>query len=553
MFDPLIILLWLGAIVATVVVRFLINKFLSKLFSKSGKAFENAVKSAIERYSNTKLRSNLAKLLWDQRKIKLLWGDRGILTKDKVIEELSQIVRFDEQKPNAEMIAQHWKEAATAYSSQSIDFTAETQEFLRCLESELRNTPAFFSVFEAKSIKAIEEMLQQREQAPNQIRDKIIDQTRIIEEKTQNFVGRRFAFDAIEQFIATNPRGYFIVRGDPGIGKSALAAQFVKKKGYVHHFNIRAEGISKASNFLTNICAQLIAAYDLDYQNLPPETTQDGGFLSKLLEQIAKKLDSSEKLIIVVDALDEVETDTTTGANVLYLPMTMPMGVYIVTTMRRDKAVKLRIECEQQHFDILQDDADNLSDISEYIKRVSEREGIQTYISKQKIDNKGFVAHLTKKSQGNFIYLRYVIPEIERGAYTDLALAAIPLGLQNYYEDHWQRMRGQDEEAWFKYKLPVVIALTVVKEAISINLIADFSKVPETDRIRTVLLQWQQFLYELQVTYQGNLQTRYRMYHAASFYDFLASKEEIAYEHVDLKKAHAQIADILQEELFDNE
>jgi hypothetical protein len=188
--------------------------------------------------------------------------------------------------------------------------------------------------------------------------------------------------------------------------------------------------------------------------------------------------------------------------------------------------------------------------LSEYIGHASERESIQTYISKQGLDNEGFVVHLTEKSQGNFIYLYYVIPEIERGAYTDLALDLIPLGLQNYYEDHWGRMRGLDEDAWFKYKLPVIVALTVVKEAISIDLIADLSKVQEKSRIRAVLQQWQQFLYELQVVYQDGSQTRYRMYHA-SFHDFLSEKAEIADERVALKAAHGQITDTLWEELFD--
>ena len=111
-------------------------------------------------------------------------------------------------------------------------------------------------------------------------------------------------------------------------------------------------------------------------------------------------------------------------------------------------------------------------------------------------------------------------------------------------------MRGQNEEAWFKYKLPVIVALTVVKEPISIELIKDFSKVPEKPRIRAVLQEWQQFLYEQQVPYQSDFQKRYRMYHA-SFHDFLAEKEEIADEHVDLVAAHGQIADMLWNELYD--
>src|SRR5205085_450094 len=100
--------------------------------------------------------------------------------------------------------------------------------------------------------------------APYSIRDQIRDYSRYIEEKTRGFVGRQFVFDAITQFTHQHPRGYFIVRGDPGIGKSALTAQLVKTGGHIHHFNIRAEGSSKADQFLRNLCAQLIARYNLD-------------------------------------------------------------------------------------------------------------------------------------------------------------------------------------------------------------------------------------------------------------------------------------------------
>lgn len=150
------------------------------------------------------------------------------------------------------------------------------------------------------------------------------------------------------------------------------------------------------------------------------------------------------------------------------------------------------------------------------------------------------------------MYLHYVLPEIEHGYYTDLGLDALPAGLQNYYEDHWRRMRGKDEEAWFKYKLPVVMALTVVKEPVSIDLIADFSKVQERARVREVLYEWGQFLHEEQIPYEGGLQKRYHVYHA-SFHDFIAKKEEVEDERVSRKEAHKQIADVLWSELFGNE
>lgn len=78
-----------------------------------------------------------------------------------------------------------------------------------------------------------------------------------VNERTQDFTGRDFVFDAIDLFVKTNDRGYFFIKGDPGIGKSAIASELVKRGGYIHHFNIRAEGRNKPRQFLENVCSQL--------------------------------------------------------------------------------------------------------------------------------------------------------------------------------------------------------------------------------------------------------------------------------------------------------
>ncbi|BBD59810.1 hypothetical protein NIES2109_26010 [Nostoc sp. HK-01] len=46
----------------------------------------------------------------------------------------------------------------------------------------------------------------------------------LIFEKTRLFCGRDFVFKAINKFFATQPKGYFTVIGDAGMGKSAIAA-----------------------------------------------------------------------------------------------------------------------------------------------------------------------------------------------------------------------------------------------------------------------------------------------------------------------------------------
>lgn len=388
--------------------------------------------------------------------------------------------------------------------------------------------------------------------APTPLREQIRDYAPLIQRKTHDFVGREFVFDEVTHFAKANPNGgYYFIQGDPGIGKSALAAQMVRTHGYVHHFNIRNRGINTADIFLRNVCAQLIVAYQLNHTFLPPYATQDAEFLSRLLKEVSDKIGPQEKAFIVVDALDEVDmSGLSSGVNALYLPDTLPHGIYIIVTTRNGP-INLRMDCAWDTLPIIHDSAGNVADIREYVERAVERPGIQTYIAVQGIDNELFIDHLAEKSEYNFMYLHYVLPQIEYGYYKDLGLEALPRGLQNYYDDHWYRMRNQDEEVWFNYKLPIVMALTAVKEPVSIDLIADFSYVHERARIREVLHEWAQFLHEEKVLCEGALQKRYHVYHS-SFHDFIARKEEVEDERVSRKEADKKIADIIWVGLFGN-
>jgi DNA helicase TIP49 (TBP-interacting protein) len=74
----------------------------------------------------------------------------------------------------------------------------------------------------------------------------------LIEERRKGFVGRTLVFEAIDSVIAGDnfPSGYVLIRGEPGIGKTALASVMTVREGYVHHFNIAQENICSARQFL---------------------------------------------------------------------------------------------------------------------------------------------------------------------------------------------------------------------------------------------------------------------------------------------------------------
>ncbi len=555
--------------IAEAFIGVLVSKLTDEVRSKlQGDPAKNAIKralgAAIQRYATSGLRLDLARPLLEKD---------GFLTLPSVAEELTQLVRF-EREPDTELIGQKWKASMDGHPPWS-NFNDEAKRLLEYFQVELRGTEIFRPVFNAKSLDAIatnvassteslahieaqladlaqmmgtrfSELIHAFEGASFNIREQIRDYTRFIKEKTHDFVGRQFVFDAVTHFTETNPRGYYFIRGDPGIGKSALAAQMVKTNGYVHHFNIRSEGINKADTFLRNICAQLIVVHHLEHTFLPPETTQDSGFLNRLLGEVSDKLGPDEKAIIVVDALDEVDTlGLSLGANTLYLPLTLPQGIYIIATMRRIP-IDLRIECEQDTLDIVHDSAGNIADIREYVEQATERPGIQAYIASKGIDNKLFIAYLVEKSGGNFMYLRYVLPEIEHGAYTDLGLNSLPAGLQNYYEDHWRRM-GMTSTPLPRTKINIVYILAEVRQLTSRRLIAEYAKTDELT-VQEVLNAWDQFLHKQLV----EREIRYSIYHA-SFQDFLHRKDTVQLADVTIEDINTLIAQNLLQKLLGKE
>ncbi|HSK80757.1 MAG TPA: AAA family ATPase, partial [Thermoanaerobaculia bacterium] len=386
--------------------------------------------------------------------------------------------------------------------------------------------------------------------APPAIREKIHEFGPLIRRKTEGFVGRQWLFDAIDRFVTAETRGYVQILGDPGIGKTTLLAEMVKRWKHPHHFNVRSEGIQKPEQFLPNLCAQLVARFRLGPSSLPPEVSRDAAVLSNFLEKAAAKLrPSGRKLLVLVDALDESDPGAVTrGSNTLYLPAELPDGVFFVVTSRRG-GPPLIYRCADHKIDLQKETENNFADVRLFAEKWIGKEGIQTYIHNQGLENEAFVDEIVRLSEGNFMYLYYVLPEIEKGTYRDLKFTELPAGLESYYEDHWQRMRVLDRPAWEGYKLPVLVALAIAKEPISMDLIADFSGVEKRTQIRAALDEWAAFLHSAEVEEDGTKETRWRLYHD-SFHDFIEAKDLVQDELVDLKAAHGKAADALWNALY---
>ncbi|MEU7576298.1 hypothetical protein AB0B50_01655 [Streptomyces sp. NPDC041068] len=375
----------------------------------------------------------------------------------------------------------------------------------------------------------------------------------LIDDKTAGFLGREYVFDAIDDFVGGPAgRGYFRLEGDPGDGKTAIMAEYVRRTGCVAHFNVRSQGIVGARQFVTNLGAQLRAKYGIAAPADAGDTGRYGELVGRMLAEARAALPDDVPLIVAVDALDEAERQEESDAvNVLFLPPVLPAGVYVLVSSRRAE-VPLRIETAWSRYDLGEHLSAAMVDIRDFLTRTGgSHSELAAWLAYQRIPLGRFVDVLAEKSEGNFMYLRHVLPELSGGLYSDLDIQQLPHGLENYYESHW-RLMGMTARPSPRTKIWVVYVLCEVASPVSIALLARVMR--ETDAradaigIQEVLTDWRQFL-RRESTPDG---PRFSIYHS-SFRDFLKKQDTVSSAGVSIKGINEAISDVLWENEYGNE
>lgn len=365
----------------------------------------------------------------------------------------------------------------------------------------------------------------------------------LIEEKIRRFCGRQFVFETFKQFITQNPHGYFTIVGDAGMGKSSIVAKYVWEHKCPCYFNILVERRNRPELFLKSIRRQLIDRYQL------PSSEAEGADLPTLLANVAGKLTAGDRLVIAVDALDEVEQEE--GKNLLHLPTTLPNNVYFLLTRRPYNLGRKRLYVSPgvpvEELDLRDNKYvnDNQEDIKEYIRFVINTDsdyqnGLRNWIKNRSIADTDFVDQVANKSEKNFMYLRYVLPAIAKGDYNDLSLKELPDGLRQYYQSHWVRM-GMEAKPGQLMEIVLYILLEI-GTPIPCEMIAGIAKVDECDVGKVLEDEWVEYLKKQNV--EGEI--CYTIYHA-SFLDFLKAKREMDSRRRIFQEVNQRIAEYLEE------
>ena len=227
----------------------------------------------------------------------------------------------------------------------------------------------------------------------------------------------------------------------------------------VHHFNIAPEGITSPGKFIGNVASRLVERYGLTCPSLPSDFDTSGVLLRQLLDQAAPRTRADNPLVIAIDALDEVDaTLLPPGANHLFLPTALPAHVYVVATCRSGARVHLEVAVAESFAIEVHSDA-HQRDVREYLEAQLEVAAIRRWMAGHNVTESEFVQRLLEKSEGNFMYLHYVLPALQHDGTIEGALADLPQGLLDYYRRHWSTMRSRCREEFECVYRPVLCVL----------------------------------------------------------------------------------------------
>lgn len=296
--------------------------------------------------------------------------------------------------------------------------------------------------------------------------------TAIIEEKTRNFIGREQEIEEISSWITSSRRGYFMILGPLGIGKSSLAAALTQIKWEstkVFCQFIRRFERPTPLEFLRRLLNDLALTFNTEFVAGSQEEMQLE--LERQLRLAGDHLQKTgEKLLIIIDGLDEALLDTVPagqGSTVLgVLPRRVPDNILVLMTGRpRAEVNNLYDELDREARRKLQLQGLSQEDI---------RGLLYGPISKYELKPK-YVADVYEKSGGNPLYINLIIEEIFEGRMKANDARILPRSLEEIFDSILKRLLQGNENV-----LRILLTLAHAREQLTVSQIAQINQLSTT-------------------------------------------------------------------------
>jgi hypothetical protein len=296
-------------------------------------------------------------------------------------------------------------------------------------------------------------------------------------EKSLGFHGRGWLFREIDRWRESGATQSLMILGDPGVGKSAIAATLVlNEPRVVGHFFCRHDESTTLSpgRMAQTLAAHLAAAFPAyrakfdDPAVMEPLDTAERDPINALVAGVFGPLGKLEApdggvRYLVLDALDEAleSADALNAVRVLASSVErMPRWLRLIATARNESGVTDRLRALRYH-PLDAGSPGNVEDVRDYVaSRLASMPGATDR----------HVRTLCERSAGNFLYVVQTLGDVEAGHLRLDELERLPPGLTGRYLVFFERRFA--DEARFAPMRRLLDAMVAAAEPLHESLLA---------------------------------------------------------------------------------
>jgi WD40 repeat protein len=268
-------------------------------------------------------------------------------------------------------------------------------------------------------------------------------------ERHEQLLGRQDVVAELDQLLRGGgvSRGWVLVKGGPGMGKSALLSHYLSRleaqdRAVPHHFLRRGvEDWDRPEVVRENLAARVEALFpEQAVSEARPESR-----LREVLQRVSQEVlvPHRTRLVLVIDGLDEAESDAG-GANPLqrFLPHALPRGVWVLCASRPTYPHLAWLEAREGVHCIDLDDAKWAPSNETVVQKYWER-AAPGFMPPLKPD---FVAEAVRRAGGNVLYAVKLAEWLREQPVERRRAEQLPRGLKAFLEELWQGVQSQPRE-----------------------------------------------------------------------------------------------------------
>jgi len=252
-----------------------------------------------------------------------------------------------------------------------------------------------------------------------------------------SLVGRAQLSRFLQDKLSSLDRGLIVVHGPPGIGKSAFVVDFLRKTPPAACFFFsELDGVNGSDECFNFLCRSLSLRFGRNLKASEHLKSDARALFPVLLRDLSREcVKPGEKLVIVIDGLDESSVTATTMLHRLRIEL--PAGVFIIVTCCYTPEIEQLKSPKEVAFELGQHTRMNLGDALKYVKTSVSR---QTAADANEPIYRSFCRKIASIGGGNFRLLTLLCRDIDAFDRLDFQeLLARVSDLESYYSERWAR------------------------------------------------------------------------------------------------------------------